>query len=112
MEQLTSSKLGKEYDKAVYCHAANLTSVKCTSCEMLGLMQHQLESRLLRNMSNLRYAHDSALTADSEVGPKRLLLMLKEESEKAGCKLSIQKLRSWHPVLSLYVKQKGKKWKQ
>ena len=32
----TGSKLGKEFVKAVYCHPAYLTYIKCTSCEMLG----------------------------------------------------------------------------
>ena len=36
MEQWTSSKLGKEYVKAVYCHPAYLTYTQSTSCEMLG----------------------------------------------------------------------------
>ena len=40
MEQQTSSKLGKEYVKAVYCHPAYLTYKQSTSCEMLGLMKH------------------------------------------------------------------------
>ena len=38
MEQWTGSKLGKEYDKAVYCHPAYLTSMQSTLCEMLGWM--------------------------------------------------------------------------
>ena len=46
MEQQTSSKLGKKYIKAVYCHPAYLTYMQSTSCEMLGWMQHKLESRL------------------------------------------------------------------
>ena len=46
MEQQTGSKLGKEYIKAVYCHPAYLTSVECTSCEMLGWMKQELKSRL------------------------------------------------------------------
>ena len=45
MEQQTDSKLGKEYDKAVYCHPAYLTYMQNTSCEMLGWMKHKLESR-------------------------------------------------------------------
>ena len=45
MEQLTGSKLGKEYNKAVYCHTAYLTSVQSRSCEMQGWMKHKLESR-------------------------------------------------------------------
>ena len=46
MEQQTSSKLGKEYAKTVYCHPAYLTYIHSTSCEMLGWMNHKLESRL------------------------------------------------------------------
>ena len=47
MEQLTGSKLGKEYIKAVYCHPAYLTFMQSTSYEMPGWMKHKLESRLL-----------------------------------------------------------------
>ena len=47
MEQLTGSKLGKEYSKAVYCHSVYFTSMQSTSCEMLGWMRYKLESRLL-----------------------------------------------------------------
>ena len=46
MEQQTGSKLGKEYDKAGYCHPAYLTSMQSTSCEMLDWLSHKLESRL------------------------------------------------------------------
>ena len=46
IEQLTGSKLGKEYLKVVYCHPVYLTSMQNTSCEMLGWMNHKLESRL------------------------------------------------------------------
>ena len=51
MEQWTSSKLGKEYVKAVYCHPAYLTSMQSTSCEMPDWMKHKLESRLLGEIS-------------------------------------------------------------
>ena len=51
MEQQTSSKLGKEYIKAVYCHPAYLTYLQSTSCEMLGWLKHKLESRLLGEIS-------------------------------------------------------------
>ena len=47
MEQQTSSKLGKEFIKAVYCHPAYLTYKQSTSCKMPGWMKHKLESRLL-----------------------------------------------------------------
>ena len=47
MEQETGSKLGKEYDKAVYCHPAYLIYMWSTSWETLGWKKHKLESRLL-----------------------------------------------------------------
>ena len=50
MEQQTGSKLGKKYVKAVYCHPAYLTYMKSTPCEMLGWMNHNLESRLLEEI--------------------------------------------------------------
>ena len=46
MEQLTGSKLGKAYDKAVYRHPAYLPCMQTTSCEMLGWKNYKLESRL------------------------------------------------------------------
>ena len=51
MEQQTGSKSGKEYIKAVYCHPAYLTSMQSTSCEIPDWMQHELESRLLGEIS-------------------------------------------------------------
>ena len=51
MKQWTCSRLGKEYVKAVYCHPAYLTSMQSTLYEMLGLMKHKLESRLLGEIS-------------------------------------------------------------
>ena len=51
MEQPTGSKLGKEYNKAVYCHPAYLTYMQNTSREMLGWINHKLESRLLGEIS-------------------------------------------------------------
>ena len=46
MEHQTGSKLGKEYVKAIYCHSAYLTSLRSTSCQILGWMKHKLESGL------------------------------------------------------------------
>ena len=43
IDQRTGSKLGKEYNKAVYYHSAYLTSVQSISCEMSGSMNHKLE---------------------------------------------------------------------
>ena len=51
MEQLTDSKLGKEYKKAVYCHLAYLIFMQSTSHEILGWMHHKLESRFLGEIS-------------------------------------------------------------
>ena len=47
MEHGDCSKLGKEYIKTVYCHPAYLTYMQSISCDMLGWMNHKLESRLL-----------------------------------------------------------------
>ena len=57
-----------------------------------------------RNINNLRYADDTTLMAESEEELKSLLMKVKEESEKVGLKLNIQKRRSWHPVPSLHGK--------
>ena len=58
-----------------------------------------------RNSNNLRYADDTTLMAESEAELKSLLMNVKEESEKVGLKLNIQrKLRSWHLVPSLHGK--------
>ena len=49
--ELTGSKLGKEYRKAVYCHPVYLIYIQSTSCEILGWMSYRLESRLLGEIS-------------------------------------------------------------
>ena len=56
-------------------------------------MKHKLESRLLKVINNLRYANDTTFMADSEEELKSLLMKVKEESEKAGLKLNIQKTK-------------------
>ena len=93
MEQLTGSKLGKEYIKTVYCHPAYLTHMQSTSCEKLSWMHPKLELRLLWNINNLRYVDDTTLMAESKEELKRLLIKVKEENEKADLKLNIQKSR-------------------
>ena len=82
MEQQTGSKLGKEYIKAVYCHLAYLTSMQSTSWETLVWKKHKLESRLLGEINNLRYADDITLMAESEEELKSLLMKAKVESKK------------------------------
>ena len=57
-----------------------------------------------RNINNLRYADDTTLMAESEEDVKSLLMKVKEESEKVGLKLNIQKMKIWHSVPSLHGK--------
>ena len=57
-----------------------------------------------RNINNLRYTDDTTLMAESKEELWSLLIKVKEESEKAGLKLNLEKLRSCHPVPSLHGK--------
>ena len=57
-----------------------------------------------RNINKLRYADDTTLMAESVEELKSLLTKVKEESEKVGLKLNIQKTKSWHLVPSLHGK--------
>ena len=94
MEQQTGSKLRKKCVKAVYCPPAYLTYMKITSCEMPDWMKHELESRLPGEIS---------ITSDMQMTPplwqkvegelKSFLMKVKEESEKVGLKLNIQKTK-------------------
>ena len=52
-EQQTGSKLGKEEDKAVYCHPAYLTSIQSAFCEMLDWMNHKLKSKFPGEISTI-----------------------------------------------------------
>ena len=63
---------------------------------MPGWMKHKVESRLpgeISSENNLRYADNTTLMAESEEELKSLLMKLKEQSEKAGLKLNIQKTK-------------------
>ena len=171
MEQRTGFKLGKDYDKGVYCHSAYLTYMQSgggglvtKSCLTLAIpycslsgssVQGILRARILewsaisfsrgsswprnwtgvsciagrwypyaeyimwnarldeaiagikideRNISDLRYADDTTLMANSVEELNNLFMKVKEASEKPGLKLSIQKLRSWHLDPSLHGK--------
>ena len=89
MEQWTGSKSGKEYIKAVYCHPAYLTYVHQKNA---GLDEAQAEIKIAgRNINNLRYTENTTLMAESGKELKSLLMKVKEESEKVGLKLNIQK---------------------
>ena len=104
MEQQTGFKLGKKYVKAIYCYPAYLTYMQSTSCEMPGWMKHKLESRFLGDVNNLRYTDDTTLMAESEE-LKSLLMKVKEESEKVGLKLNIQrtKIMASGPITSWQI---------
>ena len=69
-----------------------------------GLDEAQARIKISRrNINNLRYAKDTTLMAEIEEELKSFSMKVKEESEKIGLKLNIQK-RSWHPVPSLHGK--------
>ena len=77
--------------------------MQSTSCKMLNEAQAGIKIAG-RNINNFRYADDTTLMAESKEGLKSLLMNVKEESEKVGLKLNIQKTRSWHLVPSLHGK--------
>ena len=93
MEKRTGSKLEKEYIKALYCHPAYLTAIQSTSCKMPGWMKHKLESKLPGEISVTSDADDTTLMAESKEELKNLLMKVKEETEKVGLKLNIQKTK-------------------
>ena len=76
MEQETGFKLGKEYIKVVYCHPASSWGQDCQE-----------------KYNNLRYPNDTTLMAEGKEELKSLLMKVKEESEKVGLKLNIQKTK-------------------
>ena len=70
-----------------------------------GLEEAQARIKVAgRNINNLRYADDTTFIAEREVELKSLLMKVKEERERVGLKLNIQKLRSWRLVPSLHGK--------
>ena len=65
-----------------------------------------------RNINNLRYTDDITLMAESEEELKSLLMRVKEESEKAGLKLNVQKTKIMASGLITSWQIEGKKWKK
>ena len=111
MEQQTGSKSGNKYVKAVYCNSAYLTSMQNTSCKMPGWMEHKLESR---------FPEEISINSDIQMTPplwqkakrnQRDLMNVKQEIEKAGLKLNIQKTKIMAscPIIPC---QMEKQWKQ
>ena len=114
MEQQIDSKLGKKYVKAVYCHLVYLTYMQSTSImRNAGLNEAQTGIKIARrNINNLRYADDTIIMVESEEELKSLLMKVKEESEKVGLELNIQKnkIMASGPITSCQID--GKQWKQ
>ena len=103
MEQWTGSKLGKEYVKAAYCHPDYLTYMQSTSYEMLDWLNpcwNQDYWEKCQQPQTCRLCHPYGRSEEL----KSLLMKVKEQSEKAGLKLNIQKMKimasspitSWH----------------
>ena len=103
MEQQTGSKSEKEYIKAVYCPLLfNLYAEYI----MRNVRQDEAQTGIQiarRNINNLRYTDDTIVMAESEEELKSLLMKVKEESEKVGLKLNIQKTKNMAsgPIISL-----------
>ena len=101
VEQQTGSKLGREYNKAGYCHPAYLIYMQSTSCKIPGWMKHKLQSRLLGEISitldmQMTHPYGRKRRGTKEPLDESKRVKVKEENEKAGLKLNIQDLRSWH----------------
>ena len=78
-----------------------------------GLEEAQAGIKIaVKNINNLRYADDTMLMAESEDELKSLVMKVKEESEKVGLKLNMQKMKIMASGPLLHAKQKEKNWKQ
>ena len=94
IEQQTGSKSGKEYVKAVYLSPCLFNWYAEYIMRNAGLDEAKAEIEIARrNINNLRYADDTTLMAESKEELKSPLMKVKEESEKIGLKLSIQKTK-------------------
>ena len=78
-----------------------------------GLDEAQARIKIAgRNINNLRYADDTTIMAENEEELKSLLMKVKEESEKVGLKLNIQKLKTMASGATTSWQIDGKQWKQ
>ena len=103
MEQPIGSKLGKEYDTAVYFHPTYFYLYAEYIMRNAGLDEAQAGIKIARrNINNLRYADDTILMTENKEELKSLLMKVKEEREKAGLKLNIQKTKimASSPIIS------------
>ena len=110
IEPQTGSKSGKEYVKAAHIVTLHINLYTEYIMRSAGLEEAQAGIKIAgRNINNLRYADDSTLTAESKE-LKSLLMKVKEESEKVGLKLDIQKTKimASGPITSWQI---GRQWK-
>ena len=105
MKQRTGSKLGKEYIKAAFSPCLFNLYAECIM-QNAGLDEAQTGIKIAGiNINNLRYTDDTTLMAESKEELKSLLMKVKEESEKAGLKLNIQKTKimASGPIISWQI---------
>ena len=94
MEQKTDSKSGKELCQGCILSPCLFNLYAEYIMRNAGLDEAQAGIKIARrNINNLRYADDTTLMAESEEELKSLLMKVKEESEKAGLKLNVQKMK-------------------
>ena len=91
MEQLIGSRLWKEYDRVVLLYSCLFNLYAEHIMRNAGLDELQDGIKISGRNINIRYADDTILTAESEEELRNLLIRVKEESEKAGLKLTIKK---------------------
>ena len=106
MKQQISSKSGKEYVKAVYCHPALFNLYAEYIMWNAGLDEAHTGIKIARrNINKLRYSDDITLMAESEEELKSLLMKVEEESENASLKLNIQKtkIKASRPITSWQI---------
>ena len=95
MEQRIGSKMGKKLCQGCKLSPCLFNLYAEYVMQNAGLDEAQAGIKISgRNISNLRYADDTTLMAESEEELKSLLMKVKEESEKAGLKLNIQKMNT------------------
>ena len=92
-EKQTGSNSGKEYVKAVYCHLSYLTYMQSKYIMRNAGLDEAQTGIKIAGRNNFRYADDTTLMAESDEELKSLLMKVKEESERVGLKLNIQKTK-------------------
>ena len=104
-KERSASKLGKEYINTVYCNLVCLLICRLHHVKCWAGWSTKWNQIAGRNINNLRYANDTTLKPESEEELKSLLMKVKEESEKTGLKLNIQrtKIMASSPITSWQI---------